>query len=381
MATNKITSRPFATGPLSPMDAVVALYGEGQDETARAIVAALNRRIFEGAPPRPSNLLRRALGRFAFRLMNRTTTCETRTGPDGHPVAVYRNSILERSGHPYASTLLEPSRADTASFVEGAAPMNAVYMMLIPEIYKNAGTWDHIMLDAVQSRDVQWRLVWETRMTHDLASRRLRAGQAVRLKAAAAGTGLSMILVTERLLQEGYDPRLISVSITDREPGNIEKALRLINKLPAAGGHLALHTGSPHGIVLHIEDLLHASSKTAHDARFDVVTAMGILEYFPGFTLTTTEEHLGLEPPDGGPQAVDVVAALSAMTAAGGFLITNSFRTCSAIRTMEVFGKRFRYRAREQMQDLLATGGFAPTGRAESGNIFDVEVFEKKNDV
>lgn len=361
------------------MQAVAALYGGGEEPASREIVAALNRRIFGQRPPRPSNLLRRALGGFAFHLMDRTTQCDFRTGPDGHPVAFYRNRILERSGHPYASTLLEPSRADTQTFVEGGDPMNAVYMMLVPEIRTNAGTWDHIMLDAVQSRDVQWRLVWETRITHDLAARRLREGKPVRLKAAAAGTGLSMILVTERLLEDGYDPRLISVSITDREPGNIEKALRLINKLPAVGRHLALHTGSSHGIVLHIEDLLHASSKTAHDARFDVVTAMGILEYFPGFTFSTTEEHLGELAPDAPPHARDVVAALSSMTAEGGFLVANSFRKCSAIRTMEVFGKRFRYRGRKEMEALMATGGFVPAGRVVSGNIFDVEAFEKKD--
>lgn len=362
------------------MEAVETLYGEGNEHVSREIVAALNRRIFGQSLPRPSNIARRALGRFAFLLMNRTTKREFRTGPEGKPVAFYRNRILERSNHPYARTLLEPSRADTEHYVEGGDPMNAVYMMLVPEIRRKAGTWDHIMLDAVQSRDVQWRLVWETRITHDLATRRLRDGKPVRMKAAAAGTGLSMILATERLLEDGYDPQLISVSITDREPANIEKALRLINKLPAVGRHLALHTGSSHGIVLHIEDLLHASSKTAHDARFHVVTAIGILEYFPGFTFTTTEEHLGETVPGGGAQARDIVAALSSMTAAGGFLVTNSFRKCSAIRTMEVFGKRFRYRGRKEMEALLATGGFVPAGKVVSGNIFDVEVYSQTSE-
>ena len=63
--------------------------------------------------------------------------------------------------------------------------MNALYMMLVPEIRANACKWDHIMLDSVQARDCQWRFVWETRMTHALAARRLKVGEPVRLKAAA----------------------------------------------------------------------------------------------------------------------------------------------------------------------------------------------------
>lgn len=374
---NHDTESILALHKLTPMQAVAALYGEGEEQLACAIVESLSRRIFEGRPPRPSNLIRRGLGRFAFHVMRRTTVAETRTGPDGHPVVSYRNRILERSGHPYAATLLEPSRADTASFVEGGDPMNALYMMLVPEIRRNAGKWDHIMLDAVQSRDCQWRLVWETRMTRELAARRLREGYPVRLKAVAAGAGLSMILVLDRLLREGHDPSLITALITDREAANVEKALRLLSKLPSTKQHLALHTGSPHGIFLHIEDVLHPTTKTAHDLPFDIVTVIGLLEYFPGFTFTTSEEHLGEPPPEGPPHAADLIRNIGAMTADGGQLIVNTFRLKSAIRTMEVFGKRFRYRGRKEMAELLATGGFTPAGLAVSANIFDVEVFVK----
>ncbi|MFM8788362.1 MAG: hypothetical protein ACKOEI_00615, partial [Chthoniobacterales bacterium] len=52
---------------ISPMQAVSALYGEGTVDIARAVAASLSRRVFEGETPQPSNLVRRALGRFVFR--------------------------------------------------------------------------------------------------------------------------------------------------------------------------------------------------------------------------------------------------------------------------------------------------------------------------
>lgn len=363
---------------ITPMQAVAALYGTGEEPLARAIVASLGRRVFEAKPPSPSNLLRRGLGLFAFRLMQRTTHAEKRAGRDGKEVLVYRNRILEKSGHPYARTLLEPSRADTANFVEGGDPMNAVYMMLLPEIRRHSELWDNMMLDSVQARDVQWRFVWETRLAHRLAVQRLKAGRPVRLKAVAAGTGLSMAVLLERLLEEGHDPRLISATISDREAGNIEKALRLLGKLPATSAHLALHTGSAHGIVLQIEDVLQPTTKTAHDAPFDIVTVVGLLEYFPGHTFVTTEELLGEARPEGPPNASDVVANVGAMTAAGGYVLVNTFRRMSAIRTMEIFGKRFRYRGRKEMGELMSSAGLVPSGECVSANIFDLEVFEKQ---
>ena len=45
---------------------------------------------------------------------------------------------------------------------------------------------------------------------------------------------------------------------------------------------------------------------------------------------------------------------------------------------MEVFGKKFRYRGRPEMQRLLATSGFVPAGQHQSGKVFDVEVFQKR---
>jgi hypothetical protein len=58
--------------------------------------------------------------------------------------------------------------------------------------------------------------------------------------------------------------------------------------------------------------------------------------------------------------------------------VTNTFRLISAVRIMEVFGKKFRYRGRPEMERLLATAGFTPVGRHHSGHVFDVEVFQKR---
>lgn len=351
------------------MEAVAALFGEGREETARAVVDSLAASVFDAAPPRPSNLVRRGLARLVWRLMQATTRTEIRPGPDGQEVVIFRNRILERSGHPYATTLLEPSRADTQGFVEGGDPMNALYMMLSPEIRGRAGLWDHIMLDSVQARDVQLRFVWESRCSYDLAAARLARGEAVRLKAVAAGAGLSMVLVLDRLLREGGDPALISAVIADREAANVAKAARLLGKLAATRPLLESDR-----VQTVVEDLL----APAHDRPADVITAMGILEYFPGHTFTTTERHLGHPEPAGPPHAEDLVRNLAAMTAPGGSLVTNTFRLISAVRIMEVFGKKFRYRGRSEMQRLLATSGFVPAGRHHSGHVFDVEVFQKR---
>jgi len=350
------------------MQGVEMLYGEGQEEIARAIIGSISARVFDTAPPRPSNIVRRGLARGVWHLMRGTTRTETRPGHDGQPVVIFRNRILERSGHSYAATLLEPSRADTQDFVEGGDPMNALYMMLSPEIRRHAGLWDHIILDSVQARDVQWRFYWETRCHYELAAARLARGEAVRLKAVAAGTGLSMVLVLDRLLRAGHDPALINATIADREEANVTKARRLLGKLESTR-----HLLETERVRAHTEDLLVPSIDTGND----VVTVMGILEYFPGHTFTTTEEHLGQPAPEGPPHAEDLVRNIAGMTAPGGSLLTNSFRRLGAVRIMEVFGKKFRYRGRPEMERLLATAGFVPAGRHYQGNVFDVEIFRK----
>jgi len=206
---------------ITPMQAVSALYGEGNVDLARAVAASLSRRVFEDKPPQPSNLVRRALGRMVFRLMKRTTREEPRPGPDGREVVFYRNRILENSDHPYARTLLEPSRADTANFVEGGDPMNAVYMMLSPEVRSHAGLWDNIILDSVQARDVQWRFVWETRLVHKLAVKRLREGKPAAPQGRGGGHGTEHGFAPGETAGRGTRPE--ADFRNDQRPGGAER--------------------------------------------------------------------------------------------------------------------------------------------------------------
>ena len=109
--------------------------------------------------------------------------------------------------------------------------MNGPYMMLSPEIRKNGGLWDRIFFDSIQSKDVQVRFIHETQATYTAAKRVLDRGESVRIKAVAAGTGLSLILVYDKLIRDGYDPKSITAVITDRDPANTEKSNRLLGKL------------------------------------------------------------------------------------------------------------------------------------------------------
>ena len=371
---------------ITPMAAANALYSEGSDDIAEAIVASLSRQVFDEQFPAPASRLRRRLAGAVFQLLKRTTSVDPRTGHDGEEFVAYRNFILEKSGHPYALTLLEPSGAASASFVEGGDPMNAPYMMISPEISQNARGWDRILLDSVQGKDVQLRFMWETRATHEVAQRHLDRGEPVRLKAAAAGTGLSLILVYDRLIREGYDPELITATVTDRDALNVAKANRLMSKLASTRDHLRKDHKS-RGISARVEDLLLVSPSAGledavtveADGPHHVVTLVGILEYFHGYTCATTEEHLGEESPEeASAHAADLVRRIGEMTADAGTLIANTYRLEIGARILEVFGKRMRYRTRENLHALADAGGFVPRSNAGSGNIYDVEVFEKR---
>jgi hypothetical protein len=366
-------------GNYTPMEAVFALYSEHDEDLAEAIIASLNRQIFEEAVPEASGRIRRRLAWAVHRLLKRTTRAHVRTGPDGKDFVVYRNRLIERSHHPYALTLLEPSEAEVAAFVEGGDPMNAPYMMISPEISRNARTWDRLFLDSVQGRDVQLRFIWETKFTYEAAKARLERNQPVRLKAAAAGTGLSMILVFDHLIREGYPPELISATITDRDPANVAKTERLLGKLRSTREHHADTRRSP-GISARTRDLLHpvTAPGTEPDPAYDIITLMGILEYFRGFTCATTEEHLGLPVTHVGTDAQELLGKIGEMTADSGILIANSYRTEIGARILEIFGKRLYFRKRKDLQDLAATAGFVSTGKVGSGNVYDVEVFQKR---
>jgi len=213
------------------MDAVAALFSNAHQELSEAIVASLSRTIFNGGEMRPAGWVQRILGRVSYRILQRTTTSGKGKDARGSEVTIFSNRILECSGHPYAKSLLGSSKSETASLVEGGDPMSGNYIMIAPEIRRNGGLWDRLLLDSVQGKDVRLRMALETRATYESARRWLERGEPVRLKAVAAGTGLSMILVYDRLIRDGYKPDLITATITDKEEANIDKANRLLDML------------------------------------------------------------------------------------------------------------------------------------------------------
>lgn len=363
---------------LRPMDAVAALYSGGQHELSEAIVASLSRAVFGEGRIRPAGPAKRTLARAFYRILQWTTTSRMGEDEKGSARRIFSNVLLERSGHPYAKSLLGSSKRETESLVEGGDPMNGPYMMVAPEIRTNSTLWDRLFLDSVQSRDVQSRFVWETRATYELARRRLEGKRPVRLKAVAAGTGLSMILAYDKLVREGHDPDLITVKITDREEANIEKACRLLHKLPTTRGNRR-GTESGHGISAEIEDIFPESGAAGSPDKdqYDILTAIGILEYFQGVSHATTEQKLRLEAPVERVTAHGLVTRLTEMTTDRASLIVNTCRDDASTRILELFGRRFDYRHREHLHSLFESVNFRSVHLAGSGNIYDVEVFER----
>ncbi|MEY3896789.1 MAG: hypothetical protein RLZZ214_2309 [Verrucomicrobiota bacterium] len=355
---------------LKPMAAVTALYAPDQHELAEAIVASLSRAIFHETDARPAGKAKIFLGRVSHKVVRWTTRAARSKDDNGAEVALFSNRLFERSGHPYAHALLTSSRSETAALVEGGDPMNGPYMMLSPEIRKNGGVWDRIFFDSIQSKDVQVRFIHETQATHMAAKRVLDRGESVRIKAVAAGTGLSLILAYDKLIRDGYDPKTITAVITDRDPANTEKSNRLLGKLATTRNNLHAH-----GISAVAEDVF-GEADPLH-APYDIVTAIGILEYFQGLTHGTTEKRLMLHEPDEPLTAHDLAARLGEMTTDRGNLIINTYRDHSCIRILELFGKRFDFRDRGHLRDLLAPLNFRSFHLAGSGHIYDVEVFEK----
>jgi hypothetical protein len=358
------------------MDAVAALYADDHPEVSEAIVASLSKAIFNGGVIAPAGPVQRTLARLSYRMLRWTTKTDKRTDETGCEATVFRNPVLERCGHPYARALLASSRIETASLVEGGDPMNGNYMLIAPEIRGKGRLWDRLLLDSVQGKDVRLRLALETRATYDAAKRWLERQEPVRLKGLAAGTGLSMILAYDRLVRDGYNPNLITAVITDREEANIDKANRLLGKIATTRENRRV-LGRGCGISAETEDIF-AETETgkADTARFDVVTAVGILEYFQGFSYATTEERLKLAPPAAAATAQDLARILHQMTSDRGCLIVNTYRDDPSTRILELFGRRFVYRNRENLRALLASVNFRPARLVGSGNIYDVEVYE-----
>jgi hypothetical protein len=76
-------------------------------------------------------------------------------------------------------------------------------------------------------------------------------------------------------------------------------------------------------------------------------------------------------------QAEHLAARLGQMIAADGVLIVNTYRPHASTRILELFGRRFDYRHRENLSALLATAGFGVPRLVGSGHIYDVEVYVK----
>ncbi|WP_038167503.1 hypothetical protein [Verrucomicrobium sp. BvORR106] len=364
---------------LKPMEAVAVLYATGQEDVSRAIVASLSQTIFGGTGLEPANRAKQLLARISYRLLKWTTRSVLPDGASHGDATVYRNVILDRSGHPYAAALMGTTSKATQCLVEGGDPMNSQYMMISPEIRQNAGTWDRIFLDSVQGKDVRLRMVWETLATYEAARALLDGGKSVRMKAVAAGTGLSLILVYDRLIRDGFDPSRITVSITDRDPVNIEKANRLMDKIETTKGRTAVQERSG-GILARPEDLF---ARLGHGDTglepYDVVTAIGILEYFHGHTYTTTEHHLNLSVQAEAASAIDLVQRLDEMVSDQGSVVVNTYRRNAATQLLELFGRRFDYRDHENLTALMAAANFELTRLMGSGHVYDVEVYGKKS--
>jgi hypothetical protein len=363
---------------LKPMDAVAALFSNDHHELSEAIVASLSRAIFNGGEIRPAGRVQRTFARVSYRVLQRTTTSGKGKDASGSEVTIFSNRILESSGHPYAKSLVGSSRSETASLIEGGDPMSGNYMMIAPEIRRNGGLWDRLLLDSVQGKDVRLRMALETRATYETARRWLERGEPVRLKAVAAGTGLSMMLVYDRLIRDGYKPGLITAAITDKEETNMDKANRLLDKL-ATTRERKCSLGKGYGISANTEDIFAGNGKDGRTdtARYDVVTAIGILEYFQGFSCCTTEQRLKIESPVESTTAQDLAMRLSEMTTDHASLIVNTYKNDASTRILEVFGRRFDYRNRDNLRSLLASVNFRPARLVGTGNIYDVEVYEK----
>jgi hypothetical protein len=361
------------------MDAVVALYSDGDVELSEAIVASLSCAVFDVAPGAPAGSLQRFFSRLSHRVLKWTTTRE-KTEDRGGEAGSYRNPILERTGHPYAQALLNSSTKETEALVEGGDPMNGPYMMICPEILGMSDVWDRLLMHSVQGKDVQLRFIRETQATYEAARARLEKGESIRLKAVAAGTGLSMILAYGRLLKEGHDAARITIRITDRDQSNVDKSKRLLGKLAATRGKIT-NADTEGGISVGTEDLFAepSASSVGGEAKYHILTAVGILDYLPGFTCETTERSLRLPQPEEDVQAEHLAVRLSQMITDDGILIVNTYRPHASTRILELFGRRFDYRHGENLSELLATAGFCTrTPRViGSGHVYDVVVYQK----
>jgi hypothetical protein len=145
---------------------------------------------------------------------------------------------------------------------------------------------------------VQLRFIFETRATYEAARSRLQTGGFVRLKAVAAGTGLSMILAYDRLIKEGHDPDRITVRITDRDTASIAKAARLLAKLASTRTRV-VGAETEGGISAGTEDLFEEEPGRIRPGSNTRGTAVGILDYLQGFTCASSRDRPSAAPGGG----------------------------------------------------------------------------------
>ena len=247
-------------------------------------------------------------------------------------------------------------------------------MMIVPAIQATAFLWDKLFFNSVLGKDVQLRFIFETKATYAEAKARLDRGVNVRIKALAAGTGLSLILAYDRLIRDGYDPARILARITDRDVSNTEKTRRLLKKLAAVRGWRLAAADEP-GVGVETEDIFQ---KTALGlGKYDLVTAVGILEYLQGSTFRTTEQHHRIHEPEEPATALHLVDRLCDITRPDGSLIVNTYRPHSSNRILELFGKRFDYRHTMHLNKLFAGTPFPIPILVGSGVIYDVNIYKK----
>ena len=152
----------------------------------------------------------------------------------------------------------------------------------------------------------------------------------------------------------------------------------MIAKLASTRGR-AVGAEAEGGISAGTEDLFEGGprSDTTGEAKFDVVTAVGILDYLQGFTCDTTERSLGLPQLEEPLKAQSLAAKLGHMTTGAGDLIVNTYLPHASTRILELFGRKFDYRNEENLTALLATANFATPRLVGSGNVYDVFIYGK----
>lgn len=244
---------------IRPMDAVAALYAEGNAGVASAILSGLSTTIFDGPEPALAPRDQTAAG------------LDKLPGPQIHDFP-RRRSVPE----PHAGAIRTSGGVCVAGLVQHGNPIfgrgrRSHERALHDADSRHRKKCHHVIklfLSSVQGRDVQLRFFWETKATYEQAKSRLEKGRPVHLKALAAGTGLSMILAYDRLVRDGA--KNVVCQITDRDAANTTKpTVCWPRPLVRRGWHLG-----PDGISACTEDIFAEPHGTP---ACDVVTTVGIL--------------------------------------------------------------------------------------------------------